>query len=98
MAIEAYPLQPVPDAHVAVYETDVIGLTSKVLPVPKVTTVFEVSDHVIVPVQLAADKVIGVFGQILFFDDVIVGVIPKPPTLTAFCAVAAQVPVPQVTE
>jgi hypothetical protein len=98
MAIEAYPLQPVPVAHVAVYDTDVIGLTSKVFPVPKVTAVFEVSDHVIVPVQLVADNMIGVFAQILLLEDVIVGVIPKPPTFTAFCAVAAQVPVPQVTE
>jgi hypothetical protein len=84
MAIEAYPLQLVPVAQVAVYETEVIGLTDSVLPVPKVTAVLEVNDQVIVPVQFMAVKVIGVLAQTLFTEAIMVGVIPSPPTLITF--------------
>lgn len=45
-----------------------------------------------------AVKITGVLAQTLFAEAVIVGVIPKPPTLIVFCTVAAHVPVPHVTE
>ena len=67
-------------------------------PVPNTTEVLEDNDQLIVPVQFEAVRTIGVLAQTLFAEAIIVRVIPTPPTFIVVCAVAAQVPVPQVTE